>query len=285
MTTPTQPVTTPVTAGRARRAAPVDPPEPRLDHSPVSFFGATFVVFRRQLRLALRNPAWVVIGLLQPILYLTLFGPLLEPLAGQLGTVNAYTLFVPGLLVQLGLFGALFAGFGLIGEYRDGVIEGERVTPASRTALLLGRVLRDVLQLFVQGVVLILLGLAFGLDGSVPGMILGLVLVLLVGAACSSASYALALATKSEDALAPILNLVTMPVLLLSGILLPMTLGPKWLQTVSDVLPTKHIVDAVRAVFRGDFWTPETLWGTVWAVVLTVAGLWVGTRTFRRQNA
>jgi ABC-2 type transport system permease protein len=251
----------------------------------IGFFSAVFVVFRRQLRLALRNPAWVVIGLLQPILYLTLFGPLLEPLAGQLGAANAYTLFVPGLLVQLGLFGALFAGFGLIGEYRDGVIEAERVTPASRTALLLGRVLRDVLQLLVQGVILILLALAFGLDGSVPGMILGLVLVVLVGAACSSASYALALTTKSEDALAPILNLVTLPVLLLSGILLPMTLGPGWLQTVSDLLPTKHIVDAVRAVFRGDFWTAATLWGTVWAVVLATAGLWVGTRVFRRQNA
>ena len=273
------------TAVPRHAAAGAEEPGRRDSLGHVGFFTATFVVFRRQLRLALRNPAWVVIGLLQPILYLTLFGPLLEPLAVQLGTVNAYTLFVPGLLVQLGLFGALFAGFVRIGEYRDGVIEAERVTPASRTALLLGRVLRDVLQLLVQGIILILLGLAFGLDGSVPGMILGLALVVLVGAACSSASYALALTTKSEDALAPILNLVTMPVLLLSGILLPMTLGPAWLQAVSDVLPTKHIVDAVRAVFRGDFWTVATLWGTVWALLLAVAGLWVGTRTFRRQNA
>ena len=251
----------------------------------MDFLNATFVVFRRQLRLALRNPAWVLIGLLQPILYLTLFGPLLKPLAGTLGTANAYTLFVPGLLVQLGLFGGIFAGFGLIGEYRDGVIEAERVTPASRTALLLGRVLRDVAQLFVQGVILILLGVAFGLDGSVPGMIVGLVLVLLVGASCSAGSYALALTTKSEDALAPITNVILMPVLLLSGILLPMTLGPGWLQNVSDVLPTKHVVDAVRSVFRGDLWTGQTLWGVMWALLLALAGLWIGTRTFRRQNA
>ena len=46
---------------------------------------------------------------------------------------------MPGLLVQLGMFGAFFAGFGLIGEWREGVIEAERVTPASRTALLVGR--------------------------------------------------------------------------------------------------------------------------------------------------
>ncbi len=249
------------------------------------FFRDTFIVFRRQFRLAVRNPAWVIIGMLQPVLYLVLFGPLLEPLAAQLGTANAYTLFVPGLLVQLGLFGALFAGFGLIGEWRDGVIEAERVTPASRVALLLGRVLRDVLQLTVQGLILIGLAFAFGLRGSVGGMLLGLLLVILVGTACASSSYALALATKSEDALAPILNMVTLPLLLLSGILLPMTLGPGWLQAISNVLPTKHVVDGVRAVFRGDLLSGQTFWGVLWSIVLAAAGLWIGTRTFRRQNA
>ena len=251
----------------------------------MTFAFETFVIFRRQLRIALRNPAWVLIGLLQPVLYLSLFGPLLAPIAGQLGTTNAYTLFVPGLLVQLALFGSLFAGFGLLGEWRDGVIESERVTPASRTALLLGRVLRDVLQLLVQSLLLVGLSFAFGLTGSVGGMVLGLALAVLVGAAASATSYALALTTKSEDALAPILNAVTLPVLLLSGILLPMTLGPGWLQTVSNLLPTKYVVDGVRAVFRGDFASGQTLWGVVWALVLCAAGLWVGTRTFRRQNA
>ena len=142
-----------------------------------------------------------------------------------------------------------------------------------------------MLQLLVQGVILIVLGLAFGLDASVGGYVLGLVLVLLVGSACSALSYAIALTTKSEDALAPILNVIVLPVLLLSGILLPMTLAPGWLRAASDLLPTTHVVDAVRAVFRGDVWTPETLWGTLWALALAAAGLGVGTRTFRRQNA
>ena len=70
------------------------------------------------------------------------------------------------MLVQLGLFGAFFAGFGLISEWRDGVIEAERVTPASRTALLIGRLWRDLLQLFVQALVLIGLGYVLGMDAS-----------------------------------------------------------------------------------------------------------------------
>lgn len=279
--TGTAPVATVTTAGGGgRRVRDTDGGTAR-----VGFLGETLIVFRRQLRLALRNPAWVLIGLAQPILYLALFGPLLKPLAPALGTTNAYTLFVPGLLLQLGLFGAFFAGFGLLGEWRDGVIEAERVTPASRVALLLGRVLRDVLQLFVQGVLLIVLALAFGLDGSPGGMLLGLLMVMLVGTSCAAFSYALALTTKSEDAMAPILNIVSMPVLLLSGILLPMTLGPTWLRVISDVLPTKHVVDGVRAVFVGNFDSSQTVWGLFWAVLLAVAGVVLGARVFRRQNA
>ncbi|CAN5242390.1 ABC transporter permease [soil metagenome] len=250
----------------------------------ITFFGATWIVFSRQLRLAVRNPAWVIIGLAQPILYLALFGPLLEPLSGQFGVENAYTVFVPGLLVQLGLFGALFAGFGLVAEWRAGVIEAERVTPASRTALLFGRVLLNVLQLFVQGVVLIGLGFAFGLRASIGGMLYGLLLTLLLGASCAAGSYAIGLVTKSEDVLAPLLNSIALPVLLLSGILLPMTLAPDWLRTLSDIIPTKHIVDAIRASFVGDFGLP-ILWGTIWSVVIFVVLMWVGTRTFRKENA
>lgn len=249
-----------------------------------SFARETSIIFRRQLRIGLRNPAWIIIGLMQPVLYLVLFGPLLEPLAGTLGTDNAYTLFVPGLLVQLGLFGALFAGFSLIAEWRAGVVEAERVTPASRTALLLGRILRDGLQLLVQGVVLIGLGFAFGLRGSVPGMLLGLLLTLLLGTACAAASNALALTTKSEDVMAPLLNSIAFPVILLSGILLPMTIAPRWLETLSNFVPTKHIVDAIRALFAGDFST-TVIWGIAWTLVLVAAGLVVGTRTFRKENA
>jgi len=111
----------------------------------MTFLRESTIVFRRQIRMNLRNPAWVLIGLMQPVLYLLLFGPLLKPVAAQFGYSNSSTFFVPGLLVQLGIFGAFFAGFSLIGEWRDGVIEAERVTPASRTALLMGRWLVSLL--------------------------------------------------------------------------------------------------------------------------------------------
>src|ERR671921_1258651 len=220
----------------------------------------------------LRNPAWVIIGMLQPVL-------------SRFGASNAYTFFVPGMLVQLGVFGAFFAGFSLIGEWREGVIEAERVTPASRTALLVGRLYRDLLQLLVQAMILIGLGYALGMDASFAGLLLGVLLTLLIGAACAAASNALALTTKSEDVIAPVINVVMMPVLLLSGILLPMTIGPTWLERASDFMPIRHVVDAVRTSFAGDLTSSRLLWGSLWAVALFTLAVWWGTATFRRENA
>ena len=251
----------------------------------MTFWRETGIIFSRQLRLALRAPMWLAIGLMQPVLYLVLFGPLLEPLAAQLGADNAYALFVPGLLVQLAVFGALFVGFGLVGEYRDGVIEAERVTPASRTALLLGRVLKDMLQLTVQSAILLGLAFAFGLRGSLGGILIGFVIAVVLTGAVAAAGYALALTVKSEDALAAVANGVSLPLILLSGILLPMTLAPEWLQRLSDFVPIKHIVQGIRDLFAGQLIAAGPLWALFWTVVLVAAGLWIGTRVFRRQNA
>ena len=251
----------------------------------MSFLRESFIVFRRQLRMNLRNPAWVLIGLMQPILYLFLFGPLLEPMATQLGVANTWTFFVPGMLVQLGMFGAFFAGFGLISEWRDGVIEAERVTPASRTALLLGRVLRDVLVLLVQGALLVLVSLPLGLRAPLMGVLLSLLVIALLGAAFASVSYALALTLKSEDAFAPLLNVFVLPVLLLSGILLPMTLAPGWLQTISDVNPFKHVVEGTREFFAGSYDTSTAWWGLALTIALAVLGWAFGVRRFRRESS
>ena len=97
------------------------------------------LIFQRQMQLLLRNPVWILVGVFQPVMYLLLFAPLLEPALGVRSNAEAYEIFVPGLLVLLAIFGGLFQGFGLIAELRAGVIERSRVTPVSRFALLLGR--------------------------------------------------------------------------------------------------------------------------------------------------
>jgi ABC-2 type transport system permease protein len=254
----------------------------------MSFLRTTWIVFTRQLQLSVSNPVWVIIGLVQPLLYLALFGPLLDRVVRSTPGVppgSAWQIFVPGMLIQLALFGTAFVGFALIAEVRAGVLERQRVTPASRTALLLGRMLRDVVVLIVQAALLTALAVPFGLRAPLRGVLLALVVVGLLGSAFSALSYAAAIALRTEDALASTLNTVAVPLLLLSGILLPMSLAPAWLRTVSDLNPLKHIVDGARVMFRGDVLSATAGWGLLSTAVLVVVGLAVGTRSFRRASA
>jgi ABC-2 type transport system permease protein len=249
------------------------------------FMTETWLVFVRAMRLSLRNKVWLIIGLMQPLLYLVLFGPLLKRIDGLPGfpRASSWQVFVPGLLVQLGIFGALFVGFSLIGEVRDGVVERMRVTPASRMALLAGRVLRDVVVLFVQSAVLIAAAYAFGLRAPLWGVVLAVLLVGAVGASFAAGSYAVALLTGTEEGMASIANSLAVPLLLLSGILLPMTLAPVWLRTVANANPVKHIVDALRALFRGEVITGTVGIGVLVGAALIAAGMAFGTRTFQRD--
>jgi ABC-2 type transport system permease protein len=233
----------------------------------------SWLIFQRQMQLLLRNPVWVFVGIFQPIMYLLLFAPLLKPALAPLGaTTNAqtYRLFVPGLLVLLAIFGGLFQGFGLIAELRAGVIERSRVTPVSRLALLLGRSLRDVVSLIAQAVIITLLALAFGMRVQIGNVLLAYLLLALIALMTSSVSYGVALVVKSEDALAPLMNTVAQPVLLLSGILLPLAFAPAWLSTVAKYNPFSWAVDGARALFRGDLGNDK-----VWQSLLIVGLLTV----------
>ena len=251
----------------------------------MTFFRDTWIIFARSMTLSLKQPVWVLVGLMQPILYLTLFGPLLQTVAQTSGFQgDAWQVFVPGLLVQLGIFGGLFVGFGIIAEWRAGVIDRQMVTPASRVALIAGRTLRDVVVIVAQAIVLVAAAYFFGLRVPFVALVVAMILIGLLGAAFSFISNAIGMATKSEDALAPLVNALALPILLLSGILLPMTLAPRWLQILSDFNPFKHIVEALRAVFRGDFTSPIVPIGMLLAIILVVIGAWIGTRVLRAQT-
>ena len=245
------------------------------------------IIFRYQMRLLLREPVWIVIALIQPLLYLALFAPLLDPIAKTKGFPpgDAWQVFVPGLLIQLGIFGSMFVGFGIIAEIRFGTVERMRVTPASRLGLLLGRVLRDTVVLLIQAVLLTAIAVVFGLRVPLAGALITVGIVGLLGISLSSLSYAAGLWLKSEDALAPLLNMVSIPVLLLSGILLPMTLAPRWLQRLAELNPFSHVVDGARAAFRNDFADHALVVGLLSAALLAVVGLAVATRTFQRESA
>lgn len=213
----------------------------------------SWLMFGSTLRVTLRNPAWVFIGLFQPICYMLLFAPLLKNLVGVPGfpTGGAYNVFTPGLMMMMAIFGTGFAGFGVIARLREGVIERLRVTPVNRLALMIGIIAVDILNLMVQTGLLVGIGLLLGFRPAVGGLLLLLVLLVIGGVAMASCSYAVAFLLKNESALAAAVNLVALPLLLLSGIMLPLTLAPDVLRKIATANPFAYAVEAARALVGG----------------------------------
>jgi ABC-2 type transport system permease protein len=251
------------------------------------FFTEFRLLLARSIRGSLRNPVWLFIGLFQPALYLLLFAPLL----GSLGNVpgfppgGAYTVFTPGLLVMVALFGTAYAGFGLVDHIRSGIVERLLVTPASRLAILLGYVTRDVIVLLAQSAILIAIALPMGLSVNVAGLLVTFAMMVLTGTLMASCSYALALILKREDSLASVLNTVATPLLLLSGITLPLTLAPKIIQAIASVNPIAYEVTASRSLFLGNFADSAIVVGVVFLGGLALLAFVWAARSFRRGTA
>ena len=233
----------------------------------------TKLMFVRNMQHTLRNPIFILASMFQPILYLFLFMPFLEDLGGVPGLPAGKTVdvFIPGLLVMLALFGSAFVGFSLIDDLRTGVIERFLVTPVKRSAILLGRVLRDAMVLIAQCILITLVAIPFGLSVNVAGFLLSLILYGLIGISMASMSYSFALIYKSEDNLAPTLNTITLPISLLSGIMLPLILAPIWLQNVAKINPLSYAVNASRALFAGNFQSIDIIAGFIIIALLAIA--------------
>ncbi len=246
----------------------------------------TWLLFKSYLLNTLRQPVWIGVSLFTPICYLLLFGPLLENMIRGTGPgTNALTVFTPGVLVMLGMFGSLFVGFSIIADLRAGVVERLRVTPVSRLAPLLGRALRDALILLVQCILLILVAYLMGMKADFGGVVLSLVLVIPMGIALASFSYAVGLLMKSEDAFAPLLNFLVTPLLLLSGILLPLTLAPDWLQGAAKLSPFYYVVNATRSLFTGNYGDSSVWIGFSLVTALAALAVYWAASVFRKATA
>jgi ABC-2 type transport system permease protein len=241
------------------------------------------LLFRRSLIQSLRRPIWLFVGVSTPLLYLALFAPLLKHFAGS--RANVLNGFLPGILALLAFASGSGPGFQTIFELRAGVIERFRVTPASRFAILIGPILASMLMMFVFDAVLVAVGAAFGfhvhwLGLAVLGVLLGLLMALM-----AAFSIATALLTKDISSFAAVINGLNLPVLLLAGVLLPISIGPLWLRVLAHFNPLYYLVAASRVLAAGSFggsqvWEAFAVLVPLCALVLTWA-----TGVFRKAVA
>lgn len=245
-------------------------------------------VFMREMWLVLRDPFSLIFSLVQPLVFLGLFGPLLVgSLGGQAeSTVGAsvWQWFVPSILVMTALFGTTTVGANLLFEFQTGAHERMLVTPLSRPSLLVGRALKEMVPLAAQAVIIVAVMIPFGFELYPLGALVGFLLLAVLGVGVGSLSYALAIAVRKQEWMFwAVQQTVIFPLMILSGMLLPLETGPGWMQVASKFNPLTYLVDAERALFAGGVGSTEAAGGWAAALVTVLVGLTVGIRSMRRS--
>lgn len=244
----------------------------------------TWNVLTRELKPVVRDPFTLIFSLVQPLVFLGLFGPLL---IGQSGAPAGETLawFVPGVLVMIVLFGTGAVGSNLQYEMMTGSHERTLVAPLSRSSLLVGRALKEIAPIIAQALLIVLIAWPFGFSFHLGGLAIGLVLLAVFGIGLGALSYTLALGTKDREWLFwGVQQTLIFPLLILSGMLLPLDQAPGWMRVVATVNPVNWVVQAERALIAGQLSDPAVLWGWIAALALAALGLAVGIRAMRRSD-
>ena len=238
-------------------------------------------VMVRELKPVFREPASVLFAMVQPLVFLGLFAPLLPAVEGG----SALQWFVPGIVAMTALMGASFTGANLTQEIVTGSHERLLVSPLSRSSLLIGRALKEVVPMLMQAVIIVAVVTPFSFDLHLAHVLVGVVVLAFFSVGVGALSFALALAAKDQDWLFwTVQQTLIFPLLLLAGVLLPLDGAPGWLQTASDLNPLKYVIEAERALFAGTFPADTVLAGFGASAIVAAFGVWVGLRAMRSSS-
>ena len=246
----------------------------------------SFYMTRRHTRALLRQPWFVAITLVQPMVWLFLFGQLFKSVTeipGFAGGASYLDYLLPGVVVMTAMFSSGWSGMGTIDDIERGLMDRFLVGPLHRSSLIVGRVAHEGISLLIQS--LVIGGIALLLGARISGGILGFaVLVLaaiLLAFAFASLSNALALVVRQRESVIGINQFMVLPLTFLSASFLPLTLAPDWIQAFARFNPVNWAVEAGReALLASPDWSvilPRL--GTL-AIVAIVCG-WVATGAFR----
>jgi ABC-2 type transport system permease protein len=242
------------------------------------------LLIKRPFLQEFHNPTWLFVSASTPLMYLVLFMPLLKRLASGPGfsSGNVIQLFLPGIIALLAFGTGNFAGFSTIFELRNGFIERLRVTPASRFALLIGPIVSSMVWSLIFATVIICLSIPFGFHIHLLGLLVFAILLILMIILFSSISTSLAILTREISTFAAIVNGVNLPLILLAGVMLPLSLAPHWMRIVAHINPLYYVVEAGRALANGQIGVRVVGEAFVILVPLTILILWWALRIYRR---
>jgi ABC-2 type transport system permease protein len=247
----------------------------------------TWYMVGRQARNLMREPIWIALLVIQPLVWLTLYGQLFKRVVnlpgGGFGTASYITFLAPAIVVMNAFFGGTWSGMAMITDLDRDVIPRFLATPVSRFALVASQVVRAAIIAMIQGLIILLISLALGvsIDSGFQGWLVVLVTAALVAATFSALSTAIALLTRKEATMIAVANFIGLPLLFLSSTLIAISQIPGWMQETARYNPVNWGVSAARQVVL-----PGTDWVSVGEhiallLALTLVMTALATWTFR----
>jgi ABC-2 type transport system permease protein len=212
----------------------------------------------RQLRNLMRQPIWIALMVIQPLIWLLLYGQLFSRVGQLRGGASSYVEFLaPGIICMNSFFGGSWSGMAMISDLDRHVIDRFLAAPASRFAIILSQVVRAGITAVIQALLLLLVGLA--LDVRVHGGALGWLVVCaaaaLLAMAFAGLSHGIALLVRKEASMIAAANFIGLPLMFISSILIPTDSMPHWIEVVSRFNPVNWGVRAARnAIVVGGDW-------------------------------
>jgi ABC-2 type transport system permease protein len=218
---------------------------------PVAYLRQAYAVGAAELQKLWHDPFELLTRATQPVLWLVLFGEVMARVRGlDEGDVPYLDFLAAGILSQSVLFVAIFYGIAAIWERDLGILHRYLVSPAPRSALVLGKAVSAGIRGLSQAVVVYLLALILRVAVSFhPLHLLGMIGLIILGAGLfSTLSLIIACLVKTRERFMGIGQVITMPIFFASNAIYPLAIMPGWLRAVSQVNPLTYEVDALRAL-------------------------------------
>jgi ABC-2 type transport system permease protein len=244
----------------------------------------TWWMVARQLRNLMREPIWIALLLIQPMVWLLLYGQLFSRVPSLRGGASTYVQFLtPGIVVMNAFFGGTWAGMAMITDLDRNVVSRFLATPATRISIVFSQVTRMGIISLIQALIILLVGLALGVrvHGGALGWLAVIAAAALVSMAFAGISTGIALLVRREATMIAAANFVGLPLMFLSSILITGRQMPDWMQHAARFNPVDWGVRAARdAVVTGGNWDAVAL-NLALLVGLVVATSSFATWTFR----
>ena len=242
-------------------------------------------ITNRYLRGFLRQPGYVVFTLVQPVIWLFLFGELFRRIVEIPGfSTSSYIAFLtPGIVVMTALSSTGWSGMSYVIDMERGVMNRFLVSPVRRSALIGGELVYQAGMTLLQSLIILGLGSLAGarFDGGILSIVAFLVGTMLLGTTFASYSNALALLLRTQNSVIGAVNFVVLPLTFLSSTLMPVNLMPQWMQEVVKYNPVNWAVEVGRQTLNSSPDWSLVGWRLGELLVLTLVCAWLSTRAFR----